>query len=84
MTDVAATPGLSVSDMFKTGFDSIEAKGTSLQAEMKKLSTSGEVSPEDMLKVQYQMGQYNALMESISSLTKSLTDMAKSLAQRQG
>jgi type III secretion protein F len=42
------------------------------------------ITSEDMLQLQFEMGQYNALIESISNITKSLTETLKSLAQRAG
>ena len=43
-----------------------------------------KVEPEDMVVLQFEVGQYNAMLESLSSVTKSMTDMMKSLAQRTG
>ena len=37
-----------------------------------------------LLEMQFAMGQYNAKLEAISSMTKSIQDMLKSLAQRTG
>ena len=35
-----------------------------------------------MLMIQFEIGQYNAMVEMLSSISKSLTDMMKTLAQR--
>lgn len=78
------TPGVNLGELFNTGVDSISKRGEALQAEMTKLLNQEEVSPEDMLAVQFEMGQYNAMLESLSTVTKSLTDSLKSLAQRSG
>ena len=66
----SGTPGLNVNELFNSGLDSISSKD--------------EVSPEDMMALQFEVGQYNAMLESLSSVTKSMTDMMKSLAQRTG
>ena len=76
--------GMNLGQLFQEGAANIGAKGQDLQAQMKEISKGGEIKQEDMLALQFQMGQYNALMESLSSVTKSMTDMLKSLAQRTG
>ena len=53
-------------------------------AQTAKMLGKDEVSPEDMMALQFEVGQYNAMLESLSSVTKSMTDMMKSLAQRTG
>lgn len=80
----SGTPGLNVNELFNSGLDSIGKKGEALQTKMNDLLSSDEVSPEDMMALQFEVGQYNAMMESLSSVTKSMTDMMKSLAQRSG
>ena len=68
----SGTPGLNVNELFNSGLDSISSKGKDLQAKMTEMLGKDEV------------GQYNAMLESLSSVTKSMTDMMKSLAQRTG
>ena len=51
---------------------------------MTEMLSKDEVSPEDMMALKFEVGQYNAMLESLSSVTKSMTDMMKSLAQRTG
>ena len=51
---------------------------------MDEISASGEVDQMELLELQFAMGQYNAKLETISSVTKSIQDMLKSLAQRTG
>ena len=80
----SGTPGLNVNELFNSGLDSIGKKGEALQTKMNDLLSQDEVSPEDMMALQFEVGQYNARMESLSSVTKSMTDMMKSLAQRTG
>ena len=78
----SGTPGLNVNELFNSGLDSISSKD--LQAKMTEMLGKDEVSPEDMMALQFEVGQYNAMLESLSSVTKSMTDMMKSLAQRTG
>jgi type III secretion protein F len=61
----------------------IAEKGDAFQKQLDAMSTQeGGISQEDMLQLQFEMGQYNALIESVSNITKSLTDTLKSLAQK--
>lgn len=79
------TPGVNINAMFEGGMDAIAKTGTQLQDEMDKLlSQDGGASPEQMMELQFKMGQYNTMVESLSSITKSLTDSMKSIAQRAG
>ena len=80
----SGTPGLNVNELFNSGLDSIGKKGQALQTKMNEMLSQDQVSPEDMMALQFEVGQYNAMMESLSSVTKSMTDMMKSLAQRTG
>jgi type III secretion protein F len=43
---------------------------------------AGGLEQEDVLKLQFDIGQYNALLEAASSIAKGTTDMLKTLAQR--
>lgn len=80
----ASTPGIDVNQMFSSGMEAVSGKGKELQAEMDKLLSSDDVSPEQMMEIQFKMGQYNTMVESLSTITKSLTDSMKSIAQRAG
>ena len=75
--------GFNISQMFDQSLQSIEKRGSSLNTKMNDLLSDGkEISNEQMIQLQFEVGQYNALMESLSTVTKSMTDMMKSLAQR--
>ena len=78
-----AVSGFNISQMFDQSLQSIEQRGASLNTKMNDLLADGkELSNEQMIQLQFEVGQYNALMESLSTVTKSMTDMMKSLAQR--
>lgn len=79
-----STPGIDLGAMYENGMDALQQKGSSLQTKMDALMSQEEISPEEMMMVQFEMGQYNATLEAFSSITKSLTDSLKSLAQRAG
>lgn len=80
----SVSTGMNLGTMFNQATESLAADGKALQDKISTLSSQGEISPEDMLDIQFAMGQYNAKLEMTSSLTKSMQDMLKSLAQRSG
>jgi type III secretion protein F len=41
-----------------------------------------ELKQEEILEMQFNIGQYNAMLEAASSIAKGTTDMLKTLAQR--
>jgi type III secretion protein F len=68
--------------MNKLGAYSQNFQGQIEEATQNITREDGSIDQEALLKVQFQMGQYNALMELTSSIGKSVTDMLKTLAQR--
>lgn len=79
---VSNTSSFDINAMFKTIQSSIATKGSELQAEMNKISDGSTLSQEQMLQMQFEVNQYNTLLETASTISKSLTDEAKQLAQR--
>jgi type III secretion protein F len=69
-------------------FEDLNTKvGTSaaaLNVEITSALGSDDLDPMQMLQLQFQMGKFNAMVEATSSVTKGLTDTAKTLAQRAG
>ncbi|WP_294446112.1 EscF/YscF/HrpA family type III secretion system needle major subunit [uncultured Mailhella sp.] len=74
--------GLNISQMFENTLQGISSKGSDLNAKMAELANGEELSNEQMISLQFEVGQYNTMMEALSTVTKSMTDMMKSLAQR--
>ena len=74
--------GLDINSVFTNMSNSIGTEGTQLQNTINSLGSN--MSTSDMLNVQFQMGQFNAKVEALSTITKSIQDMLKSLAQRAG
>lgn len=73
--------GFSIQDMFSKVSDTVAKAGNDLQAKLDNLG-EGEISQEEMLNLQFQVNMYNTLLEAASTVSKSLTDEAKQLAQR--
>lgn len=81
MTDIS---GINVGQMFQNATQGLANDGKALQAKMDAISRDGEIDQTQLLELQFAMGQYNAKLETVSSITKSIQDMLKSLAQRTG
>jgi len=82
--NIGNSGGIDVSQFFSNATQGLAKDGEALQAKMDQISSSGEIDQMEMLELQFAMGQYNAKLEAISAMTKSMQDMLKSLAQRTG
>ena len=78
---INANSGFDIQEMFNTMASTIEQKGKDLDAQLKAIK-GGNMSQEEMLSMQFQINQYNMLLEATSTISKSMTDEAKQLAQR--
>ena len=75
--------GLNVSKMFADFQTAIAEKGNKIQSDMNDITAEGkELGQEQMLQMQFEINQYNTMLETVSTISKSLTDEAKQLAQR--
>jgi len=77
-----AVSGFNVSQMFNKTLEGVAAKGEGLNSKMETIGKGESLSQEQLVQLQFQVGQYNTMMESLATVTKSMTDMMKSLAQR--
>lgn len=78
MADVS----LNINQLFQGMTDSLSVKANDLNAQINELSDGKTLSQEQMLDLQFQVGQYNAMLEMVSTVTKSLVDECKQIAQR--
>ncbi len=63
--------------------DNLSKQADSIMSEMDRISTlSSTEQTTEMIKLNFQIGQYNSMVEMCSSLTKDLTDSLKSIAQK--
>lgn len=79
--DLTQTGGLG--NAVNTGFDSISNWSQEIQSQMTKIS-EGKVEDQTMamMQVQFEIGQYNAMLEMTSNITKTISDALKSVAQK--
>lgn len=80
--NVGSTGGIDVGQLFQNATDGLNKEGAAIQDKMNQISASDEIDQMELLELQFAMGQYNAKLETISSVTKSIQDMLKTLAQR--
>ena len=76
--------GINIGAMFQSATSSFDRDGKALQSKIDAISKQENVDQKDLLQLQFAMGQYNAKLETISSVVKSIQEMLKSLAQRTG
>ena len=76
--------GSSFADMIKTGMDNMSEKAEQLKEIMANISSldSTEDQQAALLEMQFEMGQYNAVMELTANLVKSLSESIKSISQK--
>ena len=75
--------GLNVTELMTDFFINIDKAGTKIVNNINSVISQGtELDQGTLLKLQFQVGQYNAMLEMASTISKSLTDMMKTLAQR--
>ncbi|MDR2892005.1 MAG: type III secretion protein [Deltaproteobacteria bacterium] len=73
--------GVNVGNFLSKGMDSIDSMGTDLQAKMQEITASGqELKPQDLAMLNYQMGQYQALMTTLNSTVGSIQGHMKEMA----
>ncbi|MCK9239992.1 EscF/YscF/HrpA family type III secretion system needle major subunit [Desulfocurvus sp.] len=81
---MAITTNMTISESFNQMTDQLSARATTLKTSIQSALKDGDLDPMKMLQLQFDMGNYNAMVEATSSVTKGLTDTAKTLAQRAG
>ena len=74
--------GININNLFNTCVTNLNEYGKTLQKEINKISGTTTIDQTKMLEIQFYIGQYNSVLEMVSTVSKSLTDMMKTLAQR--
>ena len=82
--DPTASTG-SMTSVVDTVIQNLEDRAKDIKSEIEKLQTPGMTQEEQtslMLKTQFKLGQYNAIVELTSNITKNVSDTAKSISQK--
>ena len=72
--------GFNINSAFSKIYTNLNTQATNLETAMNNVGE--DISQQDMLKLQFQVNQYNMLLEATSTISKALTDEIKQLAQR--
>ncbi len=74
-----------MSSLVKDSIASLQQSTTDLKSQMADIR-AGKYEDQNtaMIQMQYALGQYNAMVEMTSNISKNITDTAKSLAQKAG
>jgi len=60
----------------------VQTQSDSLSKTITEAANKTEISDQELLGINFKLGQYNAMMEATSNIAKSTTEMLKTLAQR--
>ena len=72
---------INVGNFVTKGMDKIDGMAAKLDAKMKDITSgSKEMSQQDMLMLQYEMGQYQALMTAMNNTISSIQGQTKEMA----
>ncbi len=75
--------GGTIANTVKDVMNNLGTQSKEIQAKMKEISSmKGEDQQMALLKVNFAIGQYNAMLESVASLSSSLTESLKSIANK--
>ena len=72
---------VSVNSFLSRGMNNLDSMSTKLEAKMQDITSSGkEMKSEDLLMLQYEMGQYQAYMSALNSTIQSIQGQVKEMA----
>lgn len=75
------TSNINVSNFMSRGMHKIDDMASKLDAKMKAITEGGkELSQQDMLMLQYEMGQYQAFMTAMNNTVSSIQGQMKEMA----
>ena len=74
--------GVNINALLTNVYESISTQGSKLMDSMDKLGNGAQLNDQDLLKMQFQVNQYNTMLEMASTVSKALVDEAKQIAQR--
>ena len=73
----------------ESGIQNLEDRAKDIRDEIDKLQNPSKAMTQEeqtslLLKTQFKLGQYNAIVELTSNITKNVSDTAKSISQKAG
>ena len=74
--------GVNVNSFLSRGMNSVDSMSSKLEAKMKDITAQGgEMKQEDLLMLNYEMGQYQAMMTALNNTIQSIQNQVKDLAK---
>ena len=72
---------INVGNFVSQGMDKIDGMAAKLEAKMQEMTASGkEMNPQDLLMLQYEMGQYQSLLTAMNNTVSSIQGQMKEMA----
>jgi hypothetical protein len=72
---------INIGNFVSGGMNKVDGMATKLDAKMKDITASGkEMSQQDLLTLQYEMGQYQAFMTALNNTVSSIQGHMKEMA----
>jgi hypothetical protein len=72
---------ISIGNFMSRGMDKVDGMASTLDAKMQEITAGGkELSQQDMLALQYEMGQYQAFMTALNNTISSMQGQMKEMA----
>ena len=76
-----SSSNVNVSNFLNRGMSNIDNMSTKLEAKMQEITASGkEMNQQDLLMLQYEMGQYQAYMTALNNTISSIQGQVKEMA----
>jgi type III secretion protein F len=73
---------INVGNFLSRGMQNVDGMASKLNAKMQEIASSGsEMKQEDLLMLQYEMGQYQAMMTALNNTISSIQGQMKEMAQ---
>lgn len=73
---------MSMLDAISKLMGSIKIQSDKLSGSIIEASSKESISDQELLGINFKLGQYNAMMEATSNIAKSTTDVLRSIAQK--
>ena len=74
--------GVNISSFLNRGLENVDGMSSKLEAKMQELTANGgQMKQEDLLMLQYEMGQYQAFMTALNNTISSIQNQVKEMAQ---
>jgi hypothetical protein len=77
MTNIS---GVNIGNFMNSGMEKIDGMTSRLDAKMKEIAGGKEMNQQDMLTLQYEMGQYQAFMTAMNNTVSALQGHMKEMA----